>query len=75
MTENEPNLLFRVISKSLKYFLLALAGFGIVFLVSITFGAIHLMNPLLPLLGGLIVRVGAILLSLLAITMIHESLR
>ncbi|KYC39782.1 hypothetical protein WA1_29970 [Scytonema hofmannii PCC 7110] len=75
MTENEPNLLFRVISTSLKYFLLALASFGIVFLVSITFGAIHLMNPLLPLLGGLIVRVGAILLSLLAITMIHESLR
>jgi hypothetical protein len=73
--ENEPHLLYRVVSKSLKYFFLALVGFGIVVAVSTSFGAVHLMYPLLPLLGGLIIRVGAILLSLLTIAMIHESLR
>ncbi len=75
MTENEHNLLLRVVFKSLKYFLLALIGFGFVSLVSMTFGGIQIMNPLLPFVGGLVLRLGIILLCLIATAIIVESLR
>ncbi|NWF62565.1 MAG: hypothetical protein HXY43_25850 [Fischerella sp.] len=75
MTNNEHNLLFRVVSKSLKYFLLALVGFAIAYVVSIILGGQYIVIPLLPLVRDLILRLGIILFCLMATAIVVESLR
>ncbi|NJM74069.1 MAG: hypothetical protein HC862_30460 [Scytonema sp. RU_4_4] len=62
-------------SKLFKYFFLILVGFAITCVASVILGGTHIVIPLLPLVGDLVVRLGIILLSLMATTIIIESLR
>ncbi len=60
-------------SKFLKYFLLAMFGFAIAYVLSMTFGAAHITAILLPLFLNWVLRLGLILLCLIAVTVILES--
>lgn len=75
MTTNQYNLLFRVASKFLKYFLLAILGIAIVSAISISLGGASIVTVLLPFIADWIVRIGLIIFCLLAIAIIIESLR
>ena len=75
MTTNQYSRLFKLTVKFLKYFLLGIFGFAIAYILSICFGALHLVIMLLPLIGDCFVKLGIILLCLITITMIVESLR
>ncbi|MBW4633509.1 MAG: hypothetical protein KME30_16915 [Iphinoe sp. HA4291-MV1] len=59
----------------LKYFLIVIFGFAIAYMMSISFGVLHLAAMLLPLVGSWFWRVGILLLCLLALAVILESLR
>ncbi|MCC5638725.1 hypothetical protein LC593_23400 [Nostoc sp. CHAB 5844] len=67
LSAKQHNLLFRLTSKGLKYLLLMLVGFAIVFIFSHAFGAISLAISL--------VRVAVLLFCLFVIAMIVESWR
>ncbi|MBP5971914.1 hypothetical protein HW132_03975 [Brasilonema sp. CT11] len=67
--------LLKLASKCLKYFLIAIFGFAIAYVMSLCFGMLHIAAMLLPLVGSWLWRVGILLLCLLAIAVISESLR
>ncbi|WP_414588040.1 hypothetical protein [Scytonema sp. PCC 10023] len=74
MNRNQGSRLFRLASRLLKYFLLALFGLAIAYVVSITFGVVNIAL-ILPLVFDWVGRLGLILFCLIAITVIFESLR
>lgn len=59
----------------LKYFLLGLFGFALVCVLASVFGAWHLALLLGELLGKWILRVGFVVLSVVAVAVVKESLR
>ncbi len=75
MTTNQYTPLFRLASKSLKYFLFVLFGFAIAYVLSMCLGIIHIVPILIYLLRNLFIPVGVILLCLITTAVIWESLR
>ncbi|MFB2770675.1 hypothetical protein ACE1AT_15500 [Pelatocladus sp. BLCC-F211] len=75
MTTNQYTLLFRLVSKFLKYFLLTLFGFAIAYTLSTSLGIFDIVPILLFLLQRLLLPLGIILLCLIVITVLWESLR
>ncbi|MEH2289230.1 hypothetical protein [Nostoc sp.] len=72
--KDNDNLLFRWFFIGLKYFLLALLGLGIAFVVSQTFGANAIVGMLLSASLWLwVARIAIFLICLFAIAMIYES--
>jgi hypothetical protein len=72
--KDNDNLLFEWFCKGLKYFMLALLGVALAFVVSHTFGAYMIVGMLLS--AGLwiwVVRIAISLVCLFAIAMIVES--
>ena len=71
---NGHNLLFKLACKGLRYFLLALLGFAIAYIVSKVFGAVPIANMLLsPGVWLWFARIGVFIFCLFAIAMIFES--
>jgi hypothetical protein len=76
MNTNRESLLIRLTSKLIKYFLLALFGLAIAYVMSAIFGGSHIAINLLPfVLDWIVFRCGLILLCLILITVIFESVR
>ncbi|NJM72462.1 MAG: hypothetical protein HC862_21125 [Scytonema sp. RU_4_4] len=75
MRSNQDSRLFILVSHCLKYFLLALVGFAIAYVISMTFGAAHIALMLLQFVFASGWRLGLILFCLIAITVIFESFR
>lgn len=75
MNTRQDTFLFRVASRSLKYFLLMLLGVVIVYALSYSLGVLHIIPFLIFVLQHLFVPLGTILLCFIAITVIFESLR
>ncbi|MBC1222144.1 hypothetical protein GNF10_18005 [Nostoc sp. UCD121] len=75
MDTNQDTLLFRFVSKSLKYFLLVLFGIAIAYVLSIGLGILQIIPILLYLLQQFLLPVGIILLCLITVAVIIESLR
>lgn len=75
MTQNRHSRLFRLTTQFIKYFLLAIFGFGIVCILSMSFGVLNIITGLLPLFGDLFYKFGVLLLCLITITAVLESLR
>ncbi|MEH2168515.1 MAG: hypothetical protein V7K41_18035 [Nostoc sp.] len=72
--KDNDNLLFKWFCIGLKYFLLALLGLGIAFVVSHTFGANAIVGMLLSAsLRSWVARIAISLVCLFAIAMIYES--
>ncbi|MEH2181739.1 hypothetical protein [Nostoc sp.] len=72
--KDNDNLLFRWFFIGLKYFLLALLGLGIAFVVFHTFGANAIVGMLLSAnLWLWVARIAIFLICLFAIAMIYES--
>ncbi|NJM73527.1 MAG: hypothetical protein HC862_27285 [Scytonema sp. RU_4_4] len=68
------NLLFKLASKGLKYFLLTLLGFTIAYIVSTIFGAVPVIKILLtPSLWQWLLRIAVFIFCLFAIAIIFES--
>jgi hypothetical protein len=75
MTTNQYTPLFRLVSKFLKYFLLALFGFAITYVLSTSLGILDVVPILIFLLQRLFIPLGIILLCLIVIAILWESLR
>ncbi|WP_427162354.1 hypothetical protein ACQFX9_12815 [Aliinostoc sp. HNIBRCY26] len=75
MNTHHDTILFRFTSKSLKYFLLMLFGFAIVYALSHALGVLHIIPALVFILQHLFVPLGVILLCLITVTVLFESLR
>ena len=75
MKMNQYSLLFRLVLKFLKYFLLTLFGFFITYMLSVALGASHMIVAIVPLLLNWFLQLAIILLSLLVIAVVLESLR
>jgi len=75
MITKQDSRLMRIVFRFLKYFLLILVGFAIAYLISASFGALHIAAPLLPILGDWFLRLGILLLCLMATAIIFESIR
>jgi hypothetical protein len=72
---DDPSFLLQWAYKLLKYFLLAMLGFGIAYVMSVSFGALSFSSVLMPIFFAGFWRTGLILLSLMTIAIFVESLR
>ncbi|UKO97894.1 hypothetical protein [Nostoc sp. UHCC 0870] len=75
MNTNQDTILFRVTSRSLKYFLLMFLGFSIVYALSHALGGLNIIPILVYVLQHLFLPLGIMLFCLVTITVIFESLR
>lgn len=75
MNINQYSSLFRLVLKFFKYFLLALFGFCITYILSVGLGVSQMITTIIPLLLTWFLQLGIILLSLLGIAVVLESLR
>lgn len=75
MTTNKDTLLFRLVGKSIKYFLLMLFGFAIVYVISTVLGTLHINSMLISVLQTVFVPLAVLLLCLITIMVIVESVR
>ena len=73
--KDDHNLLLKWVLKGLKYFVLALVGFAIAYVISICFGRADMDIKLLLLAANFILRLGIILFCLILVAIIIESLR
>ncbi|MBO3459078.1 hypothetical protein G7B40_012055 [Aetokthonos hydrillicola Thurmond2011] len=69
------SLLLKFVFKGLKYFLLALVGFAIAYVISSSLGVPSISTQILSLLTNWVFPIGVILLGLIGIAIILESLR
>jgi uncharacterized membrane protein len=75
MQANDYSWLFKLTCRVLKYFLLFLVGISVTYLLATVLGALHLVLPILPFIGDLILRLALFILGLIATAVIFESLR
>ncbi|AFY46183.1 hypothetical protein Nos7524_0261 [Nostoc sp. PCC 7524] len=75
MPTDQDTVLFRFVSKSLKYFLLMLFGFALAYALSHALGVLHIIPILTYVLQHLFLPLGVILLCLTTVTVVLESLR
>ncbi len=73
--KNQHTPLFNLTAKLLKSFFLAIFGFVIAYILSMSFGALDIFVMLLPFVGKWFCKLGIILLCLITTTVILESLR
>ncbi|MDF5722600.1 MAG: hypothetical protein PUP91_19350 [Rhizonema sp. PD37] len=73
--KDDHNLLLKWVIKGLKYFLLALVGFAIAYVISICFGRVDVGIKMLLFSANLILRLGTLLFCLIVVAIIIESLR
>ena len=71
----DNSLLLRFVAKGLKYFLLALVGFAIAYVISASLGRSDITTKILSLLTDWLSPLGIILLCLIGIAIILESVR
>lgn len=72
---NKDSLLFRIVAKSIKYFLLMLFGFAITYVISTVLGTSPVNNMLIAVLQTVVVPLAVILLCLIIVMVIVESVR
>lgn len=72
---NRQGRMFQLAAKAIKYYLLGVFGFVVVCTLTATIGLFGWLQPMLPSLIDLILRVAALLLIFIAITIVTESLR
>jgi purine-cytosine permease-like protein len=75
ITTDDHSRLLKLALSCLKYFLIVIFGFAIAYIMSMSFGILHIAAMLLPLVGSWFLRVGILLLCLLAVAVISESVR
>ena len=75
MMTKQDSRLMRLVSRFLKYFLLMLFGFAIAYVLSVSFGVLHIAAGLFLIVGELFWRLGIFLFCLTAIAMILVSFR
>lgn len=75
MTTNQYSRLFRLASKFIRYFFLLLFGVSIAYVMSTILGVSHISTMLLPFVIDGLLKIGIILLCLIAVVVILESLR
>ena len=75
MNMNQYSPLFRIVLKFFKYFLLAMFGFFVAYILSVSLGVSHIIAASLPLVLIWCFRLGIILLFLLLMAVVLESLR
>ncbi len=75
MTTNKYSPLFKLTVKFFKYFLLAVFGFAIACLVSVSFGGSSIVTIMLPFVGTWLGKLAILLLCLMIVTAFLESLR
>lgn len=75
MTTNNYSLLFRLVARFIKYFLLMSLGIAIAYTLSTILGASPVGLAIVGVAFGWFWRLGVILLCLIGVTMIYESLR
>ncbi len=75
MTTNQYSPLFRLASKSLKFFLWVLFGFAIAYSLSSALGILQIIPLFLYILQHLFLPLGIILLCLITTAVIIESWR
>jgi multidrug transporter EmrE-like cation transporter len=75
MTTNQYSPLFRLATKSLKYFLWVLFGFAIAYALSSALGMLHLIPILMYFLKHFFTPFAIILLCLMTTAIIFESVR
>ncbi|MBW4641531.1 MAG: hypothetical protein KME23_00615 [Goleter apudmare HA4340-LM2] len=75
MNTQQYSPLFRLATKSLKYFLWVLFGFAIAYALSSGLGILHIIPILLYLLQNLFAPLGIILLCLITTAVMFESWR
>ncbi|BCL38117.1 hypothetical protein [Nostoc sp. MS1] len=75
MTTNKDTLLFRLVAKSIKYFLLMLFGFAIAYVISKVLGTVYINSMLVAILQAVFGPLAVILLCLITIMVIVESVR
>ncbi|MBW4635601.1 MAG: hypothetical protein KME30_28080 [Iphinoe sp. HA4291-MV1] len=75
MMTKQDSRLMRLVFRFLKYFLLMLFGFALVYVMSVSLGVLHIVATLLAIVGDWLWRIGILLLCLMAIAMILESTR
>ncbi|NJL09553.1 MAG: hypothetical protein HC908_03150 [Calothrix sp. SM1_7_51] len=70
--------MLRLILPILKYFLLLIFGFGFAYIMSVSFGIVHIANianMLMPFIFTLFSRIGIIILLLLGLAILSESMQ
>lgn len=72
---NYYSLLFRWACRLLKYFLLALFGFTLFCILSTAFGELEMVTVLIQNSWIWIVRIGLLVLGVMAIAIVCESIR
>ncbi len=72
---NKDTLLFRLVAKSIKYFLLMLFGFAIAYVISTVLGTSQVNGMLVNVLLAVFVPLAVILFCLIIIMVIVESVR
>jgi hypothetical protein len=75
ITTDDRSRLLKWASKCLKYFLLVIFGFAIAYVISMSFGVLHIAVTLLPFVASWFARIGILLLCLLTTAVILESSR
>lgn len=75
MKMNQYSLLFRLVLKFFRYFLLMVFGFVITCILSVSLGISHMITAIMPLLLPWFLQLGVILLCLLVMAVVLESLR
>ncbi|GAB1542925.1 hypothetical protein NUACC21_55990 [Scytonema sp. NUACC21] len=75
MKSGQDSRLLQLVCHFLKYFLLALFGFAIAYVLSITFGIGSFSILVIEFVTFCISRLGLLLLCLMATTVVFESLR
>ncbi|MBW4430307.1 MAG: hypothetical protein KME28_00660 [Pelatocladus maniniholoensis HA4357-MV3] len=74
--QNEYNLLFKFAVKGLKYFVLALVGFAIAYVISTVLNAVPIVQMLLsPSLWQWMMRIAVFIFCMFAIAIILDSWR
>lgn len=72
---NEKSIIFRFASKMLKYYFLMLFGCAVSFVLAGILGALPVVEPSLPAVGGLLWRSAMVVLCFGAIAVVFESIR
>lgn len=67
--------MFRITTKAIKYYLLALFGYALICLLGAVFGLFPTIATVMPMINQFFWRLAAALLCLMAIAVLVESLR
>ena len=75
LPHNQHGVMFRFVSKTLKYYILSIFGFILTCLLSVLLGLSDVARELVSFLGGWFWQLGVFIFCLIAIAIVVESLR